>query len=156
MDRVNGFAVHMLSRSRLNLLLRQPSVSPLPEEGTTQSHTISEGVGVQLTTPTLETPLAQSETPLMQLELEGSTGSIRTNVGVAGEEPTRVGVAGEEPAEVGVAGEEPVAGVGPAGATVLYGEESVSDEVRKSPGFKFLTREDLYKFAKVRCVIIVV
>ena len=28
--------------------------------------------------------------------------------------------------------------------------ESVSDEVRRSPGFKFLTRPDLYKFAKVR------
>ena len=38
---------------------------------------------------------------------------------------------------------------GTVGHMVFKREESVSDAVRKSPGFLFLTRADLYKFAKV-------
>ena len=34
--------------------------------------------------------------------------------------------------------------------------DSVSDEVRRSPGFKFLTRPDLYKFVKVSHIVGVV
>ncbi len=31
-------------------------------------------------------------------------------------------------------------------------QESVNMEIRQSPGFKFITRPDLFKFAKVLCV----
>ena len=189
-----ALCIIMLYRSRLNLLLRQPSVSPLPAEDArvahdwTRSYTISEGVGLPQGAPTLEIPLAQSEILLTQ---SGGRECGRTGVGVAGVGPVGVGVAGEEPAGVGVAGERPagvsvaeeeptgvgvagaeptgvagepevgeagepevgVAGAEPGHATVghvmLSREKSVSDEVRNSPGFKFLTREDLYKFAKV-------
>lgn len=91
---------------------------------------------------------------------EAAEGSRTVGVGVAGEKSASEEAEGARTVGVGVAGEEPLSGdsagtnVGVAGAgfegdVVLSRERSVSDEVRKSPGFQFLTREDLYKLARV-------
>ena len=60
-----------------------------------------------------------------------------------------VGGAGMNEAGVGGAGVESGTGDGTVGHMVLSREASVTEEVQRSPGFRFLTRPDLYKFAKV-------
>lgn len=65
--------------------------------------------------------------------------------GVVSEGVTGEGVAGVDGASGGVAS---------GGIKTLKHLESVDDRVRDSPGFKFLTRPDLYKFVKVRLVAV--
>ena len=57
----------------------------------------------------------------------------------------------DQEAESDAKGAEPVGET--MGHMMLSRVESVSDEVRRSPGFLFLTRPDLYKFAKVKNIV---
>ena len=75
---------------------------------------------------------------------------------IKGVESTAEGVGstaeGVEPAVEGAESAGGGVGVATSGGTVGHvftRLESVSDDVRSSPGFQFLTRADLYKFAKV-------
>ena len=158
-------------RSRNNLLIRQPS-TPLPTIVDTEgveldtdirlrrSHTISEGV-------LSRRPRAQEEGRSQRAQQTNEP--IAEQQQVERDVQERSGL--EEPSEHGqdeevrskddkeAKKEEAGGGASEDGLNgsfrTLKHTESVSDEVKKSPGFKFLTRPDLYKFVKVRLCVIV-
>ena len=173
------FVMYVHFRSRNNLLIRQPS-TPLPTIVDTEwveldtdirlrrSHTISEGAlsrrnraqeeGRSQRAQQTNEPIAE------QQQVERDDVRVRERSGLEG--PSEHGqdeeVRSKDDKEA--KNEEEGGGASGGGASedglngsirTLKHTESVSDEVKKSPGFKFLTRPDLYKFVKVRLCVIV-
>ncbi len=148
---------NFLARSRMNLLLRQPSLPSQADEGAesepeSPTHTASKEVVVELTPVAMEGAESGCVEGVESSPVEGMESSgVRNGV----ESPTE-GMTVERSESNVERSESKVEGVETGGGTVghvmLSRLDSVSDKVRRSPGFQFLTRADLYKFAKVRKV----
>ena len=146
-------------RSRLNLFLRQPSGLSLADEEAdsehsgldSPTHTCSNDVNVERST---SVGMASSREEGAGLEGVGSSEDSKdraqpqndTEEAESGEnaEHADVRVTVGQVADLRAESEG-----GTVGHVMLSRLESVSEEVRRSPGFRFLTRPDLYKLAKV-------
>ena len=134
-------------RSRTNLLLRQPSLpSQIDEVGSLEQESLTHSASSEMGGAEGEEPTVTAIEGESQDTKPGDIEGAGLEVTVEG-----LGSSAEEAGAEGVESSQKEVGLsnGTVGHVMLSRLDSVSDEVRKSPGFQFLTRADLYKFAKV-------